>query len=67
MASLQNIVHNSLESENVEERIDAARHLGALKCGDAMVNYALRVRIQKDPETRVVYESTKALVSLGRL
>jgi len=67
MVSLQNIVHNSLESENVEERTDAARHLGMLKCGDAMVNYALKVRLQKDPETRVVYESAKSLISLGML
>ena len=63
---LQNIVHNSLESMNTEERLDAARHLGALKCGDTMVIYALRLRLQTDPEQRVVYESMKALILLGK-
>lgn len=62
---LQSIVHNNLISPNVEERIDAARHLGALRVGDTMVLYALRERLKNETEERVVYESAKALASLG--
>ena len=59
------IVHKSLVSSNVEERVDAARHLGALLCGDPMVVFALKERLA-DPEDRVVYEASKALILLGK-
>ena len=62
---MQSIVHNNLISPNVEERIDAARHLGALRVGDTMVLYALRERLKHDDEKRVVYESAKALATIG--
>ena len=63
--SLQSIIHNSLISPNTDERIDAARNLGALRVGDTMVLYALRERLKNDDEERVVYEAGKSLVSLG--
>ena len=66
MIGFQSIVHNNLVSPCVSERIDGARHLGALNCCDAMVMYALKERLKHDEEIRVKYEATKSLVSLGR-
>ena len=63
--NVQSIVHNSLVSPNTDERIDAARNLGALRVGDTMVLYALRERLKNDDEERVVYEAAKSLVTLG--
>jgi hypothetical protein len=61
----KSIVHHSLVSPNVDERIDAARHLGALQCGDTMVIYALRDRLRHEDNERVIYEATKSLITLG--
>ena len=61
----QSIVHTNLISPNPDERVDAARHLGLLACGDSMVLYALRERLRHDEHERVVYESTKSLITLG--
>ena len=63
----QSIVHNSLISPNMEERIDGARHLGSLGVCDTMVLYALRERLRNDTEKRVVYEAAKSLALLGRV
>ncbi|CAH1794759.1 unnamed protein product [Owenia fusiformis] len=62
---VKSIVHNNLISDNVEQRQDAARHLGALNSGDAMVMFALRERLEKDDDERVKYEATKSLCLLG--
>ena len=62
---LQSVVHNNLISPNPAERVDAARHLGLLACGDSMVLYALRERLRHDQHERVVYEATKSLITLG--
>ncbi|CAL1526331.1 unnamed protein product [Lymnaea stagnalis] len=62
---VKTIVHIHLQSERVEERIDGARQLGLLRCGDTMVSYALRERLQKDPEDRVRYEAAKSLILIG--
>lgn len=59
------MVHTNLVSVNVEERVDAARHLGILACGDSMVLYALRERLRHDDDERVIYEATKSLITLG--
>lgn len=64
-SSLQSIVRDNLPSVNEEERIDAARLLGSLKCGDTMVMYALRERLRHDVSDRVQYESAKSLILLG--
>ena len=64
---MQTIVHENLTSPAGNERADAARHLGQLKCGDPMVIYALRDRAKQDDDDRVVYESTKALTQLGTM
>ena len=62
---IQTIVHSNLISHNDDERIDACRHLGQLRCGDTMVMYALRERLRHDNNERVVYEAAKSLVTLG--
>ncbi|ELT97382.1 hypothetical protein CAPTEDRAFT_190566 [Capitella teleta] len=62
---VKSIVHNSLVSPNADERVDAARHLGALQCGDTMVVYALRERLRHDDNERVIYEVTKSLITIG--
>ncbi|XP_064618168.1 LOW QUALITY PROTEIN: uncharacterized protein LOC135482224 [Liolophura sinensis] len=62
---VKTLVHINLVSERVEERIDAAKHLGLLKCSDAMVFFALKERIHKDEEKRVQYEAAKSLVLIG--
>uniref|UniRef100_A0A2C9LNZ8 HEAT repeat-containing protein 4 n=1 Tax=Biomphalaria glabrata TaxID=6526 RepID=A0A2C9LNZ8_BIOGL len=62
---VKTIVHVHLQSPRVEERIDGARQLGALRCGDTMVTYALKERIENDTEDRVRYEAAKALVLIG--
>ena len=63
---VKNIVHKSLISPFVDERIDAAKHLGALKCGDATVIYCLKERLKHDNEDRVRYEALKSLLALGK-
>lgn len=62
---VKSIVHMNLKSERVEERIDAARQLGALRSGDTMVFYALKDRLQHDPVDRVKYEAAKSLILVG--
>ena len=59
-------MHTNLVSSHTQERVDAARNLGQLNCGDAMVLYALKERILKDDEIRVKYEAAKSLVLLGK-
>ena len=61
----QSIVHDSLVSPHEEERVDAARLLGSLKCGDTMVTFALKDRLQNDESDRVQYEAAKSLILLG--
>ena len=53
-------------SARVDERVDAAKNLGQLHCGDAMVLFALKERVEKDDEIRVKYESAKSLILLGK-
>ena len=43
------------------------QHLGILRCGDAMVFYALKERQRVDEDSRVRYEAAKSLVLLGTL
>lgn len=62
---VKDIVHHSLISPYTEERIDAARHLGALRCGDTMVTFSLKECLKHDEEERVRYEALKSLVTLG--
>ncbi|ESO98615.1 hypothetical protein LOTGIDRAFT_238980 [Lottia gigantea] len=62
---VKTIVHSNLLSERDEERIDAAKQLGLLRCGDTMVFYALRERIEKDDNERVRYEAAKSLILIG--
>ncbi|KAH9513080.1 hypothetical protein Btru_035790 [Bulinus truncatus] len=62
---VKTIVHVFLQSLRVEERIDGAKQLGVLRCGDTMVTYALKERIKHDPEERVQYEAAKALILIG--
>ena len=62
----QTIVHVSLVSKKPEERRDAAKHLGLLRCGDAMVFYALKDRLRVDDDERTRYEAAKSLILLGR-
>ncbi|KAK3610757.1 hypothetical protein CHS0354_028156 [Potamilus streckersoni] len=62
---VKNMVHVNLVSNQPVERIDAAKHLGLLRCGDAMVFYALKERLKNDEEPRVCYEATKSLILLG--
>ncbi|KAL3877329.1 hypothetical protein ACJMK2_035059 [Sinanodonta woodiana] len=62
---VKNLVHVNLVSNQPVERIDAAKHLGLLRCGDAMVFYALKDRLKNDEEPRVCYEATKSLILLG--
>ncbi|KAL8600891.1 hypothetical protein ACOMHN_045029 [Nucella lapillus] len=62
---VKTIVHQNLNSERVEERIDAAKQLGLLRCGDTMVFYALKERLHRDMDQRVRYEATKALILIG--
>ena len=64
--SFKSIVHDSLISPCVDERADAAKHLGMLHCGDTLVIYALKERLKHDEENRVRYEAAKALISLGK-
>ena len=59
------MVHDNLVSSHIEERVDAARNLGQLHCGDAMVLFALKERLEKDEELRVKYEAAKSLILLG--
>jgi len=58
-------VHVYLVSKKVEERRDAAKHLGLLRCGDGMVFFALKERLKIDGDSRTRYEATKSLILLG--
>ncbi|XP_071797247.1 uncharacterized protein [Asterias amurensis] len=58
-------IMNKLTSERVDERRDAARHLGALDCSDRDILAALTKVVQNDSDDRVRYESAKSLVTLG--
>ncbi|XP_070186621.1 uncharacterized protein [Littorina saxatilis] len=62
---VKTIVHRNLNSERAEERMDAAKQLGLLRCGDTMVFYALKERAHRDSDQRVRYEATKALILIG--
>ncbi|XP_064635806.1 uncharacterized protein LOC135492977 isoform X2 [Lineus longissimus] len=63
---VKEIIHHSLVAPRVDERRDAAKSLGLMKCGDAMVIYALRERLVHDEEQVVQYEAAKALMLLGQ-
>ncbi|XP_022095468.1 uncharacterized protein LOC110981826 isoform X2 [Acanthaster planci] len=54
-----------LTSERVEERRDAAMHLGSLDCSQKEVLSALVKAVQTDSDLRVRYEAAKSMVSLG--
>lgn len=62
----QTLVHVHLVSRRAEERQDAAKHLGLLRCGDAMVFFALKERLRSDEDSRVRYEAAKSLILLGK-
>ncbi|KAL4239547.1 HEAT repeat containing 9 [Mactra antiquata] len=62
---VKTMVHVNLVSKRTEERQDAAKHLGLLRCGDAMVFYALKERLRVDEDSRVKYEAAKSLILLG--
>ncbi|XP_076072539.1 uncharacterized protein LOC143044417 isoform X2 [Mytilus galloprovincialis] len=62
---VKTIVHNNLTSERTDERVDATKHLGLLRCGDATVIYALKERMKLDEEQRVRYEAAKSLILVG--
>ncbi|KAK7507498.1 hypothetical protein BaRGS_00001433, partial [Batillaria attramentaria] len=62
---VKTIVHRNLNSDRAEERIDAAKQLGLLRCGDTMVFYALKERLHRDSDHRVRYEAAKALILIG--
>ncbi|XP_067672205.1 uncharacterized protein [Haliotis asinina] len=62
---VKTLVHSNLVSTRVEERRDAAKQLGMLRCGDTMVFYALKERLNKDEDERVRYESAKSLILVG--
>ncbi|XP_071107596.1 uncharacterized protein [Haliotis cracherodii] len=62
---VKTIVHSNLVSPRAEERRDAAKQLGMLRCGDTMVFYALKERLHKDEDQRVQYESAKSLILIG--
>ena len=47
--------------------ISYLQHLGILRCGDAMVFYALKERLRLDDDSRVRYEAAKSLILLGNL
>ena len=66
MFLFQSIVHDNLISPHIDERADAAKHLGMLQCGDTLVMYALKERLKHDEEDRVRYEAAKALILLGK-
>ncbi|XP_060063442.1 nestin-like [Ylistrum balloti] len=62
---VKTLVHSNLTSERAEERVDAAKHLGLLRCGDTMVFYALKDRMKADEDKRVRYEAAKSLILIG--
>ncbi|XP_063443998.1 uncharacterized protein LOC134724732 isoform X2 [Mytilus trossulus] len=62
---VKTIVHNNLTSKRIDERVDATKHLGLLRCGDATVIYALKERMKLDEEQRVRYEAAKSLILVG--
>ncbi|KAK6187102.1 hypothetical protein SNE40_005199 [Patella caerulea] len=62
---VKSIVHVNLLSPRPEERRDAAKQLGLLRCGDTMVFYALKERLHRDEDMRVQYEAAKSLILIG--
>jgi hypothetical protein len=64
---LQEIIHHNLVAPRLDERRDAAKSLGLMKCGDAMVIFALRERLVHDEDQSVQYEAAKSLMLLGML
>ncbi|XP_052764355.1 uncharacterized protein LOC128206119 isoform X3 [Mya arenaria] len=62
---VKTLVHVQLVSRRPEERRDAAKHLGVLRCGDAMVFFALKERVKLDEDSRTRYEAAKSLILLG--
>ncbi|XP_061175162.1 uncharacterized protein LOC133184218 isoform X2 [Saccostrea echinata] len=62
---VKTLVHTNLVSKRPDERIDAAKHLGLLRCGDAMVFYGLKERMKMDEDDRVRYEAAKSLILVG--
>ncbi|KAJ8319004.1 hypothetical protein KUTeg_004095 [Tegillarca granosa] len=44
---------------------ERVKHLGLLRCGDAMVFYALKERMKNDEDQRVRYEAAKSLILIG--
>jgi len=53
-------------NDRVDDRTDAVRQLGVLKCTDSRILDALRRVIENDVDERVIYEAAKSLVSLGK-
>ncbi|XP_052684890.1 uncharacterized protein LOC128164871 isoform X3 [Crassostrea angulata] len=62
---VKTLVHTNLVSKRAEERVDAAKHLGLLRCGDTMVFYALKDKMKTDEDERVRYEAAKSLILVG--
>ncbi|XP_048763118.1 uncharacterized protein LOC125671422 isoform X3 [Ostrea edulis] len=62
---VKTLVHTNLVSKRTDERIDAAKHLGLLRCGDTMVFYALKEKMKMDEDERVRYEAAKSLILVG--
>ncbi|XP_071948703.1 uncharacterized protein [Antedon mediterranea] len=62
---VESLIYEKLLSENVQERRDAAMHLGSLKCVNEEVFSALIQRVEEDKDSKVRYKASKSLITLG--
>ncbi|XP_077979938.1 uncharacterized protein LOC144435229 [Glandiceps talaboti] len=58
-------IMEKLYSDRVDERRDAATHLGTLKCNNDDVLLSLKEKVLLDADLKVKYEAAKSMVSLG--
>ncbi|XP_033100657.1 uncharacterized protein LOC117104106 isoform X2 [Anneissia japonica] len=62
---IENLIYEKLISKNIQERRDAAMHLGSLQCVNEEVFAALIQRVEEDKDAKVRYSASKSLISLG--
>ncbi|XP_070579335.1 uncharacterized protein [Ptychodera flava] len=60
-----NAILDKLYSDRVDERIDAAKHLGTLRVNNDDVLLGLKEKVMMDSDLRVKYEASKSLITLG--
>lgn len=62
---VQELINRTKSADRLHDRIDAVKQLGVLNCSDSQIIAVLRQVLAKDTDERVIYESTKSLITFG--